>query len=370
MWLAGNSIGKEFIITSFGESHGKIVGVIVDGCPAGLPISESDIQTELNQRIPIQKPEIVSSRIEKDSVKILSGLFNGFTTGAPICMLVENNETNSSDYDSIKNLPRPSHADYPAHVKYGGFNDNHGGGRFSGRLTVALIMAGAVAKKILARMNIDVVAFTKAIGNIELGTTLDFELIKTNRYKYASRCPDFMCSKLMEDLISDAKKEGESLGGIIECFVLNVPAGVGEPLYDTLDADLAKAVFSVPAVKGVEFGAGFAVTEMKGSQANDQFVIKKGKISTLTNVSGGIIGGLSSGMPILLRVAIKPTPSIAKEQNTVDLSTMKNSKIKITGRHDPCVVSKAVPAIEAVVAITLIDHLLRSGVIPKILKEQ
>ena len=369
MWLAGNSIGKEFTVTSFGESHGKTVGVVIDGCPAGLTLSEADIQIELDQRIPQQKPDLVSARVEKDTAKILSGVLNGSTTGAPICLVVENKETNSSDYDAIKNLPRPSHADYTSRVKYGGFGDYRGGGRFSGRVTVAQIMAGAVAKKLLSKSGIAVLAYTKAIGNIELGTTMDFEEIQKHRYEFASRCPDFMCSQIMEDAIAAAKKEGESLGGIVECFALNVPTGVGDPLYDALDADLAKAIFTVPAVKGVEFGAGFAVTEMKGSQANDQYKIQKGKITTLTNNSGGILGGLSSGMPIILRAAIKPTPSIAKEQKTVDLSTMKGSSIKVGGRHDPCVVPKAVPAIEAVVAITLADHLIRGGFIPKVLKE-
>ncbi len=369
MQLVGNSIGKQFTVTSFGESHGPVVGVVVDGCPAGLEFSESDVQAELDRRIPLQKPELVSGRVEKDTARILSGVFNGFTTGAPICMIVENKETKSADYDSIKDLPRPAHADYTARIKYGGFNDYRGGGRFSGRITVAQIMAGAVAKKLLASIGVDVIAYSKTIGTVRMSKTLSFEEIKKRRYESASRCPDLACAQAMEDSIVVAKKEGESLGGIVECLALNVPAGVGEPLYDALDADIAKAVFTVPAVKGVEFGEGFAVTAMKGSQANDAFQVQEGNVITATNVAGGILGGISSGMPIVTRVAIKPTPSIAEEQKTVDLSKMENATIKVGGRHDPCVVPKAVPAIEAVVAITLVDHLIRGGFIPRVLKE-
>ncbi len=368
MLLAGNSIGKEFTVTSFGESHGGQVGVIIDGCPAGLPFSEVDVQIDLDNRVPIQKPELVSGRVEKDFVRILSGVFNGFTTGAPICMLVDNKETNSSDYESIKNLPRPAHADYTARVKYGGFNDYRGGGRFSGRVTVSLIMAGALAKKLLSQFKVEVLAYTIAIGKVNMKRAVGFEEIRKHRYEWASRCPDLASAQMMEDAIVSAKKAGDSLGGIIECVLQNVPAGVGEPLFDALDADLAKAVFIVPAVKGVEFGAGFKIAELKGSEANDAFKMQKNRIIAKTNVSGGILGGLSSGMPIVFRAAIKPTPSIAVEQETIDLSIMKNSSIKVGGRHDPCVVPKAVPVIESVAAITLVDHMIRSGFIPKTLK--
>lgn len=368
--MAGNSIGKEFVVTSFGESHGNLVGVIIDGCPAGLSLSEADVQAELDRRIPLQKPEIVSGRIENDVATISSGIFNGFTTGAPICMTVENKETNSSDYEAIKDLPRPAHADYTAHAKYGGFNDYRGGGRFSGRVTVALIMAGAVAKKLLSRFDVDVLAYTIGIGKVKLGKSLSFEEIRKRRYETAARCPDLACAEKMEQSIIQARKEGDSLGGIIECILMNVPVGIGEPLFDALDADLAKALFGVPAVKGVEFGAGFEAAEMKGSEANDAFRMQQGKIVATTNLAGGVLGGISSGMPIVVRVAVKPTPSIAKEQQTVNLATMEDAKIKVGGRHDPCVVPKAVPAIEAAAAITLADHMIRGGFIPKVLKEQ
>ena len=366
--MAGNSIGKEFIVTTFGESHGKVVGVVVDGCPAGLPLSEADFQEELDRRIPAE-PKIVSGRIEKDVAKILSGVFNGFTTGAPIALTVENKETNSSDYEAIKDLPRPGHSDYPARVRYGGFNDYRGGGRFSGRVTVELILAGTIAKKLLNRIDIDVLAYTQSIGNVKTDKKFGAAEIRKNKNAAATRCPDLACAEKMEEAIINARKAGDSLGGVIECIALNMPVGVGEPLFDSLDADLAKAVFAVPAVKGVEFGAGFGAAEMSGSQNNDAFLSKNGKVLTSTEHAGGILGGLSSGMPIMIRVAIKPTPSIAKEQKTVNLATMENAALNVKGRHDPCVVPKAVPAIEAAVAITLADHLIREGFIPKVLKE-
>jgi chorismate synthase len=369
MLLAGNSIGKEFTVTTFGESHGKCIGVVVDGCPAGLSLSEADVQVELDRRIPPQ-PKIVSPRIEKDKVEILSGVFNGFTTGAPISMMVENRQADSSDYEAIKDLPRPGHADYTAHVRYGGFNDYRGGGRFSGRVSVALIMAGAVAKKLLSTVDVDVLAYTVAVGSVKMGKSLGFEEIRKRRYETAVRCPDVACAERMEEAIVNAREEGDSLGGIIECVALNVPAGVGEPLFDSLDADMAKTLLSVPAVKGVEFGAGFKSAELKGSENNDAFRIQDGKVRTLTNNAGGVLGGLSSGMPIVVRVAVKPTPSIVKEQKTVNLSKMKDAMIKVRGRHDPCVVPKAVPVVESAVAIVLADHMIRVGFISKVLKER
>jgi chorismate synthase len=368
--VAGNSIGKEFVVTSFGESHGKKVGVAIDGCPAGLKLSETDIQADLDRRIPVEKPELVSGRVEKDEAQILSGVFNGITTGAPICITVDNKETRSKDYEAIKDLPRPSHADYTARVKYGGFNDPRGGGRFSGRITVATIMAGAVAKKLLGHFDVDVLAYTKSIGKMTTEVKISLNQIRKQTYASAVRCPDLNCAEQMESAILNARKSGESLGGTIECMALNVPAGVGEPLFDTLDGDLAKAIFTVPAVKAVEFGAGFAIAELKGSEANDAFKMENGEVHTASNLAGGVLGGISSGMPITVRVAIKPTPSIAKEQQTVDLAKKENAKIRVGGRHDPCVVPKAVPAIEAVFAITLADHMIRAGFIPKVLREQ
>jgi len=366
--LAGNSIGKELKVTTFGESHGKVIGVVVDGCPAGLPLSEADFQEELDSRVPAE-PMIVSARVEKDEARILSGVFNGLTTGAPIALMVENKKTQSSDYETTKDLPRPGHSDYPARVRYGGFNDYRGGGRFSGRVTVALIMAGIIAKKLLGRYDIDVLAYTRSISKIKTDKKFSAAEIRKNKNAAATRCPDLACAEKMEEAIIKARKEGESLGGVIECIALNMPPGIGEPLFDSLDADLAKAVFAVPAVKGVEFGAGFRAAELTGSQNNDSFLLKNGKVITSTEHAGGILGGLSSGMPIMIKVAIKPTPSIAKEQKTVNLASMENAAISIKGRHDPCVVPKAVPAIEAAVAIALADHMIRAGYLPKVLKE-
>ena len=367
--MAGNSTGKEFTVTTFGESHGKIVGVVVDGCPAGLPLSEADIQVELDRRIPAD-PKIVSARIEKDVPKILSGVFNGFTTGAPIAVTVENREVDSGSYEEIKDLPRPGHADYPARVKYGGFNDYRGGGRFSGRITVALIMAGAIAKKLLSQFDVDVLAYTRAVGKIKSEKKFTTEEIRRNRYAASTRCPDLACDERMEEVIVSARKEGESVGGTVECVALNVPVGVGEPMFDSLDADLAKALFNVPAVKAVEFGLGFELAELKGSESNDAYAMKNGKVTASTDNMGGVIGGLSNGMPIMMRVAIKPTPSIGKEQKTVNLSTMKEAVLTVKGRHDPCVVPKAVPAVEAAVAVTLADHMIRAGFIPKVLERK
>jgi chorismate synthase len=300
--------------------------------------------------------------------KILSGIFNGVTTGAPIALMVENKDVDSAEYEIIKNLPRPGHADYPAHVKYGGFNDHRGGGRFSGRVTVALIMAGAIAKILLSQFDVDVLAYTRGIGKIRSEKKFSTEEIEKNRYSASTRCPDLSCAERMEKAIVDARAVGESIGGVVECLVLNVPAGVGEPMFDSLDADLAKALFNVPAVKGVEFGLGFGIAELKGSESNDAYVMQNGKVATSTDNMGGILGGLSNGMPILMRVAIKPTPSNSKKQKTVNLSTMEDASVIVKGRHDPCVVPKAVPAIEAAVAITLADHMIRAGLIPKVLE--
>jgi chorismate synthase len=267
-------------------------------------------------------------------------------------------------------MPRPGHADYTAKIKYGGFNDYRGGGRFSGRVTVPLVMAGAIAKKLLGIVGIEVLGYTTAIGNFKLDRTLKTEEIRRNRYKSTVRCPDLECTKAMEKAILKAKSEGDSLGGIIECIASNVPPGVGEPFFDSLDADIAKMLFNIPAVKGVEFGAGFKSAESKGSENNDAYVIQNGKIVTLTNNAGGILGGISSGMPILVRAAIKPTSSISKEQKTVNLPKMEETNIHVEGRHDPCIVPKAVPVIESAVAIVLADQMLRAGKIPKVMKEQ
>lgn len=364
--MGSNSIGKEFVVTCFGESHGRCVGAIIDGCPAGLPLAVEDIQQEVDKRLP-QKKEIASARREEDTVELLSGTYEGFTTGAPIAVLVWNKEVNSEDYEAIRHTPRPGHADYSARIKYLGFNDNRGGGRFSGRLTVAYVMAGAVAKKLLELAGMKVSAYTTEIGGIKMKAGLSLEDINENTYESSVRCPDLKASEKMEGAILKAKGEGDSIGGIVECVASNVVAGVGEPLFDSLDAELGKMLLGIPAVKGVEFGAGFEAARMKGSQNNDQYMMRDGEIKAVTNNAGGILGGMSSGMPIVVRVAVKPTPSISKEQKTVDLLEMTDTTIEVKGRHDPCIVPKAVPVVEASVALVLVDQLIRAGLIPKVL---
>jgi chorismate synthase len=366
MSLGSNSIGKEFVVTCFGESHGRCVGVVIDGCPAGLPLAEEDIQKELDKRLP-KKEEIVSARREEDAVEILSGIYEGFTTGAPICVLVWNKEVISDDYDAIRHTPRPGHADYPARIKYLGFNDHRGGGRFSGRITVAFVMAGAISKKLLELAGIEVLAYATEIGGVKMRLTQSLEDIREKTYGSSVRCPDPKVAVEMEETILKAKKMGDSVGGIVECVASNVLAGVGEPIFDSLDAELAKMLFDIPAVKGVEFGVGFEAARLKGSENNDSYVIRDGEIEAVTNNAGGVLGGLSSGMPIVVRVAVKPTPSISKEQKTVDMLNMADTTIQVKGRHDSCIVPKAVPVVEASVAMVLVDQLLRAGLIPKVL---
>jgi chorismate synthase len=366
MSLGANSIGKEFTVTCFGESHGRCVGTLIDGCPAGLPLTGEDIQKEVDKRLPPDR-ELVSARREKDTVEILSGTFEGFTTGAPICTLVWNKQAVSSDYESIKYKPRPGHADYPARIRYMGFNDYRGGGRFSGRITVAFVIAGAIAKKLLDVFGVEVRAYTTGIGDVELQETLSLDDVRENTYENSVRCPHPEVAEEMKETILRAKKEGDSVGGIVECVAFNLPVGVGEPIFDSLDAEIGKLLFDVPAVKGVEFGVGFEAAKMRGSENNDPYRMCDDEIELLRNNSGGVLGGLSSGMPLVVRVAVKPTSSISKEQKTVDLSKMEDTTIQVQGRHDPCIVPKAVPVVEASVAIVLVDQLLRGGFIPKVL---
>jgi chorismate synthase len=280
---------------------------------------------------------------------------------------VWNTEVKSADYDVIRDKPRPGHADYSARVKYVGFGDYRGGGRFSGRMTVAFVMAGAVAKKLLRFFGVEVLAYTTEIGNVKLGSTLSLEDVRVNTYQNSVRCPDPKVAEEMEQAILGAKKEGDSVGGIVECVAFNLPVGVGEPIFDSLDADVAKMLFDIPAVKGVEFGVGFEAAKMKGSENNDPYVMCDGEVELLNNNAGGVLGGISSGAPLVVRVAVKPTPSISKEQKTVDLSTMQETTVSVKGRHDPCVVPKAVPVVEACVAAVLVDQMIRGCFIPKVL---
>jgi len=364
--LNGNSIGKALVLTCFGESHGTCIGAVIDGCPAGLPLTEKDIQVEVDKRKPGLTP-VSTARMEEDQVEILSGVYQGYTTGAPICMIIRNKDVRSESYEQIKHKPRPGHADYTSYIKYGGYGDYRGGGRFSGRLTAAYVMAGAVAKKLLRTLDIEVLAHTVQIGKVKVTRSLSHDEIRRNTYRNPVRCADLETAHLMEKEILEASKEGDSVGGVIEGIALNVPAGLGEPIFDSLDADIAKMVFNIPAVKGVEFGAGFRAASMRGSENNDQYAIREGKIVTLSNNSGGVLGGISTGMPLIVRVAFKPTPSISKKQRTVDIIRMEETEIEITGRHDPCIVPRAVPVVESCLAFILADHAIRSQKLPRVL---
>jgi chorismate synthase len=361
-----NSIGKIFVVTSFGESHGNCIGIMIDGCPAGLEIREEEIQREVDRRKPM--PEAGSTaRTEADKVEIWSGCFNGKTTGTPIAMIVRNKDTDYTEYEKTRFIPRPGHADYPAFVKYGGYNDYRGGGQFSGRITVGFVMAGAVARKLLARAGIAVIAHTIQIGNISAGQST-FAEIKENTEKSPVRCADQQASLRMIEAIGNAKREGDSLGGIIEAIGLNLPTGLGEPIFETIEGELAKGIFAIPAVKGIEFGSGFNGAGYKGSVNNDPFDISQAKIVTTSNNAGGILGGISTGMPLVLRAAIKPTPSISQTQKSVDMQRLQKTELKIKGRHDACIVPRAVPVIEAMVAIILADFALRDGIFSGVLK--
>ncbi len=365
--MNGNSIGKALVLTCFGESHGKCVGAVIDGCPAGLPLKEEDVQIELNKRRP-GLTAVSTPRREEDRVEIISGVYKGYTTGAPICMIVKNRDVDSTPYRVVSIKPRPGHADYTARVKYGGYNDPRGGGRFSGRITVAYVMAGAIAKKILGLLGIEVLAHTVQIGNVKVEGDVPYESIRGNVYSNPVRCAVPEVAEKMIKEILEASREGDSVGGVVEAIALNVPAGLGEPIFDSLDSDIAKMLFNIPAVRGVEFGAGFKIASMKGSEANDPYAIRDGKIVTLTNNAGGILGGISNGMPILVRAAFKPTPSISKRQKTVNLETMSEDYIEFSGRHDPCIVPRAVPVVESCLAFVLADHAIRAGFIPRIIK--
>ena len=358
--MSGNSFGKIFKVTTFGESHGAAVGVIIDGCPAGLDLSEDDIQKELDRRKPGQS-DLTTSRKEKDQIEIVSGVFEGKTLGTPIAMAVSNKDVDSSAYVDLKNKPRPSHADFTYSKKYGRI-DWRGGGRSSGRETVARTAAGAVAKKLLGEIGIAVLGHTVEVHGIQSGNVSLMD-IRDNVEKNPIRCADPDAAKLMEEEIVNAKKDGDSVGGVVELLALGVPPGLGEPVFDKLDGDIAKAMMSIGAIKGVEIGSGFSAAGKKGSENNDPFILENGRVVTESNNSGGILGGISSGMPIVVRCAVKPTASIAKEQRTVDLEMMEETTIVIKGRHDPCIVPRVLPVCESMLAIVLADHSIRQGLI-------
>ncbi|MBO1352063.1 MAG: chorismate synthase [Hormoscilla sp. GUM202] len=353
----GNSFGQMFRITTFGESHGGGVGVIIDGCPPRLEIDASEIQRELNRRRPGQS-KITTPRQEADSCEILSGVFEGKSLGTPIALLVRNKDSRSQDYQEMAQKYRPSHADATYDAKYG-IRNWQGGGRASARETIGRVAAGAIAKKILrVAANVEIIGYVKRIKDLEGVVdpdTVTMEQVESN----IVRCPDSECADRMIALIEEVGRQGDSLGGVVECVARNLPAGLGMPVFDKLEADLAKSILSLPASKGFEIGSGFAGTLLAGSEHNDEFYRDdQGKIRTRTNRSGGIQGGISNGEPIILRAAFKPTATIRKEQRTVT-STGTQTVLAAKGRHDPCVLPRAVPMVEAMVALVLCDHLLR-----------
>ena len=354
-----SSWGNAVKISIFGESHGKGIGVVIDGLPAGEKLDMEKIYLQMARRAP-GKDKTATPRLEKDIPEILSGVLNDTTTGAPLCALIQNTNTRSQDYGNLLSSPRPGHADYTGSIRYGGFNDISGGGHFSGRLTAPIVFAGAVCRQILERKGIRIAAHIASIGDISdkrfdpvnipaeltdrLSTTV-FGLIDQSR------------EKDMRSLVEDCRMNRDSIGGTVECAVVGMPAGAGSPMFDGIENVIASIVFGIPAVKGIEFGAGFEASEMRGSQCNDEFFYDGDTVKTRTNNHGGILGGISSGMPIIFRTAFKPTPSISSEQNTVDLQKHENTKLIINGRHDPCIVTRAVPVVEAAAAIALVNIL-------------
>ncbi|MEA3504380.1 MAG: chorismate synthase [Bacteroidota bacterium] len=352
--MAGNTFGTLFRLTSFGESHGEAIGGIVDGCPSGIAVDMQFIKFELNRRKP-KKTNFSTSRQENDVVEFLSGIFEGKTTGTPIAFLIRNNDHKSNDYDHVKEAFRPSHADFVYQQKYG-LRDYRGGGRASARETVARVVAGAIAKLVLKQKQIEVTAFVSSVGKIALSEKYlnpDFNKIEEN----ILRCPDSIVAAEMEKAIEIARDNGDTLGGTIRCICKNIPVGLGEPVFDKLHAELGKAMLGINAVKGFEYGIGFDAAKMTGSEHNDIFVMEGNKITTKTNNSGGIQGGISNGKDIFFKVAFKPVPTIMKTQNSVDKNG-DNIVIKGKGRHDVCVVPRAVPIVEAMAAIVLLDYLL------------
>jgi chorismate synthase len=355
--VAGSSIGRAFVVTTAGESHGPANVVIVDGCPAGLPLSEDDLAIDLARRRPGQS-RIVSQRDEADAPRILSGVFEGKTTGTAIAVLIANEDARSRDYGDIRDKYRPGHADYSYDAKYG-FRDYRGGGRASARETVARVAAGAIARKLLARdLGVRIVGYVVQVGDVLASVPDPTAVTHAECEANLVRCPDAIAAERMIARIDEVRAARDSIGGVAEIVATGVPAGLGEPVFDKLKADLAKALFSVPAVVGVEYGAGFRAAAMRGSEHNDLFTVADGRVTTSDNRHGGMLGGITTGMPIVLRAAVKPTSSLPLEQPTITTS-LEPTTIVTKGRHDPCLLPRFVPIAEAMVAIVLADHHLR-----------
>ena len=349
--------GNKLKVSIFGESHGAGIGITIDGLPSGFEINMDEVLKEMARRAP-GKSRLSTTRKEADMPEILSGFFEGKTTGTPLCAIIRNSDQHSKDYGKLKDLMRPGHADYPGFIKYKGFNDYRGGGHFSGRITAPLVFAGAVCKQILEAKGIRIGAHVKSIGKVNDKSFFDVDLtnelldeIKVNELPLL----DPKKEEEMRNTILEARKEQDSVGGTIECAVLGIEAGIGDPFFDSVESTLAHLMFSVPAVKGIEFGKGFSMSEHRGSECNDEYYYDGDKVKTYTNNNGGITGGITNGMPILFKVGIKPTPSISKKQKTIDINEHKDAELVIEGRHDPCIVQRAIPVIEAVTAIGIME---------------
>ena len=354
------NFGNNIKLTVFGQSHSEAIGVVIDGLPAGFEIDFEKTAAFMARRAP-GKNDLSTPRKEADEVKILSGIVDGKTCGAPLCAIIENTNTRSGDYDKLRSLPRPAHSDFAAYMKHNGFNDIRGGGNFSGRLTAPLCFAGAVCMQILESRGIRIGAHIASIGKAE---DKKFDPVNVNEADFAAIIAkpfpviDDKQGEYMRKEIYDAKENGDSVGGTIECAVIGMPAGIGDPIFDGIENRISAAVFGIPAVKGIEFGSGFEGSKLRGSRNNDSFISENGKIKTKTNNHGGILGGISSGMPIVFRCAVKPTPSIGMEQKTVNVMTGQEETLVIGGRHDPCIVPRAVPCVEAAAAVVIADYLL------------
>ena len=349
--------GSKIKLSIFGESHGDAIGITIDGLPAGFSIDMDKIMMEMARRAP-GKSSLSTPRKESDIPEILSGYFEGKTTGTPLCAIIRNSNTKSKDYSKLKDVMRPGHADYTGAVRYKGFNDYRGGGHFSGRITAPLVFAGAICKQILEVKGIIVSAHINSIGKIKDCSFLESDISDELLNSFKEKELPLINTKLEDEMrqeILRARSSGDSIGGTIECAILGVSPGIGDPFFDSVESTLAHLMFSVPAVKGIEFGKGFDISKMRGSEANDEYYLENGNIKTKTNNNGGILGGITNGMPIIFNVAIKPTASIFKEQNTVNIVTMEETTLCIEGRHDPCIVQRALPVIEAVAAIGITE---------------
>jgi chorismate synthase len=351
--------GNKIKYSIFGESHGKGIGINIDGLPAGIKLDLDAINVEMKRRAPGQD-EISTARKEKDEFQIISGYFNERTTGTPLCAIIWNEDMHSKDYAELKTVIRPGHADYTGSVKYSGFNDFRGGGHFSGRLTAPLVFAGAIAKQILKEKGIEIGGHIYQIAGIYDTpfdkVSINSELLKITVQRKFSVVDENKGAEMIT-AISNAKQEQNSVGGVIECAILNLPEGLGSPFFDSVESLLAHLLFSIPGVKGVEFGTGFEMSQMLGSKANDEFYIEEDKVKTFTNHNGGILGGITNGMPLVFKVAFKPTASIGKPQKTVDISKRENTVVSVKGRHDPCIVQRALPVVEAAAAMVILDLL-------------